>query len=85
MADDESDSYQPEVEETYTDIETEKAMLFIKDNDLPMSELLCALKYVRIASRDISMDEKCTEIEQRLKILRSEDIVVVTPPLPDET
>ncbi|XP_016955379.1 uncharacterized protein LOC108028223 [Drosophila biarmipes] len=37
-----------EEEEEYTEEETNEAMLFIRKNELPMSELGYALKYVRI-------------------------------------
>ncbi|KAL7734331.1 hypothetical protein ACLKA6_010668 [Drosophila palustris] len=80
MADDDFFSYLPEVEETYSEDETERAMKFIKENDLPMSDLLYALKYVRISNRAVDMDDKFKEIRLRLKKLREEDIPVVTPP-----
>ncbi|XP_037721697.1 uncharacterized protein LOC119554745 [Drosophila subpulchrella] len=37
-----------EEEEEYTEEETNEAMLFIREHELPMSELGYALKYVRI-------------------------------------
>ncbi|XP_034482660.1 uncharacterized protein LOC117788104 [Drosophila innubila] len=80
MADDDLFSYVPEVEETYGDDETQEAMKFLKENDLPMSDLLYALKYVRISNRAVDLDDKFHEIRQRLKKLREEDIPVVTPP-----
>ncbi|XP_017080053.1 uncharacterized protein LOC108113855 [Drosophila eugracilis] len=35
-------------EEVYTEDETNEAMFFIREHELPMSELRYALKYVRI-------------------------------------
>ncbi|XP_017052062.1 uncharacterized protein LOC108095457 [Drosophila ficusphila] len=37
-----------EHEEEYTEDETSEAMFFLREHELPMSELLYALKYVRI-------------------------------------
>ncbi|TDG45362.1 hypothetical protein AWZ03_008220 [Drosophila navojoa] len=78
--DDESFSYCPEVEDTFTEEETEQALLFIKENNLPMADLHYALKYVRISNRAVDLDDKFKEIQQRLKKLREQDMVVVSPP-----
>ncbi|EDW69822.2 uncharacterized protein [Drosophila virilis] len=80
MANDESFSYSPEVVESYTEKETEEAMQFIKDNDLPMSDLHYALKYVRISNRAVELDDEFKEIQKRLKKLREADQAVVSPP-----
>ncbi|ALC44556.1 CG14113 [Drosophila busckii] len=80
MSDDESFSYAPEVEQIYTDAETQEAMQFMRENDLPMSDLLYALKYVRILNRATDLDEQFKQIKQRLHKLRTEDIPVVKPP-----
>lgn len=66
--------------QTFTEEETEQALLFIKDNDLPMTDLHYALKYVRISNRAVELDGKFKEIQQRLKKLREEDMAVVSPP-----
>ncbi|XP_016924331.3 uncharacterized protein [Drosophila suzukii] len=47
-----------EEEEEYTEEETNEAMLFIQEHELPMSELGCALKYVRILHGNPSQDDK---------------------------
>ncbi|XP_023178394.1 uncharacterized protein LOC111604528 [Drosophila hydei] len=80
MSNDETFSYSPEIVETFTELETEQALLFIKDNNLPMSDLHYALKYIRISNRAVDLDDKFKEIQQRLKKLREQDMVVVTPP-----
>jgi len=66
--------------QSYGDDETQEAMKFLKENDLPMSDLIYALKYVRISNRAVDLDDQFNEIRQRLKKLREEDIPVVTPP-----
>ncbi|KAH8372183.1 hypothetical protein KR093_010485, partial [Drosophila rubida] len=69
--------------QNFSDAETQAALKFIKENDLSMSELYFALKYVRISNRDLQSDEKFKDIQQRLKKLREEDMAVVSPPPPD--
>ncbi|EDV40247.1 uncharacterized protein Dana_GF24036 [Drosophila ananassae] len=43
-----------EEEEIYTEDETNQAMSLLKENQLPMSELLTALKYVRILNDSLN-------------------------------
>ncbi|XP_034106753.1 uncharacterized protein LOC117569625 [Drosophila albomicans] len=83
-ADDASNfEYIPEVEQNYSEAETEAALKFLKEQDLPMSELYYALKYVRLANRDLKSEQKFKEIEERLKKLREADIPMVSPPSSD--
>ncbi|KAH8306933.1 hypothetical protein KR044_001440, partial [Drosophila immigrans] len=69
--------------QNFSDAETQAAVKFIKENDLPMTELYYALKYVRISNRDLQSDEKFEDIQQRLNKLREEDRAMVSPPPPD--
>lgn len=55
-------------------------MKFMKENDLPMSDMFYALKYVRISNRAVELDEQFQQIQERLNKLRDEDIRVVSPP-----
>ncbi|XP_068148434.1 uncharacterized protein [Drosophila tropicalis] len=49
----------------YTDEETTEAMEFIKEHQLPMSELLYALKYVRILHGPATgTDEQLMDVQQ---------------------
>ncbi|EDW73215.2 uncharacterized protein Dwil_GK19284 [Drosophila willistoni] len=49
----------------YTDEETTEAMDFIKEHQLPMSELLYALKYVRILHGPATgTDEQLMDVQQ---------------------
>lgn len=66
--------------QTYSEWETEEAMKFIKENDLPMSDMFYALKYVRISNRAVELDEQFQQIQDRLDKLRQEDIRMVSPP-----
>ncbi|KAH8408060.1 hypothetical protein KR222_002619 [Zaprionus bogoriensis] len=69
--------------QTYTEWETQEAMKFIKENDLPMTDLFYALKYVRISNRADELDDQFQQIQDRLKKLREENIRTISPPPPD--
>lgn len=66
--------------QTYSEKETEDAMKFMKENDLPMSDMYYALKYVRISNRVVKLDVQFQHIRERLNKLREEDIRTVSPP-----
>ncbi|EDW94395.1 uncharacterized protein LOC6533994 [Drosophila yakuba] len=52
-----------EEEEVYTEEETDEAMFFIREHDLPMSELYYALKYVRFLHGNRAQTDQTTDIQ----------------------
>ncbi|EDV51661.1 uncharacterized protein LOC6544955 [Drosophila erecta] len=65
-----------EEDEVYTEEETDEALFFIREHDLPMSELHYALKYVRILNGNRSQSDQIMQAQDASLI----PVAEVAPP-----